>query len=88
MGGGVKSIEALFAYTSATQHTYLYSLGIPLAERNPSLLVWDDKRMKCEEKPWGYHGEWSTFGSPKAKTFWPAVPWVLALGLPQGLHSL
>ena len=41
---------------------------------NP-ILVWDDKKLHCVKKPWGYHGEWS----PSEVS--------AALGLPRALHS-
>ena len=53
--------------TFSYKHWPWYSLGSPLVERNPSLLVRDEERMKMCGKALGYHGEWTPWEVPRPK---------------------
>ena len=70
---------------SCPLHFPMVSLGTPLAERNPSLLVRDDKRMKMCGKTLGASWWMESLGQ---EPLGPTAPRVLALGLPKILHSL
>ena len=56
------------------KHWPWYSLGSPLAERIPFLLVQNAKSWHYMKKPWGYQGEWSASGGPAAKNPWGLQP--------------
>ena len=71
--------------TFSYKHWPWYSLGSPLAERNPSLLVQEDKKMKLCGKALSV--SWWIESLGKSQRHKPCTCGPSALGLSKGLHS-